>query len=488
MGRPPDPAIQAFLSEARDNLLAYSILGDPKYIPYRWHRHVARRLEAAVARGRGRIMVFAPPQHGKSRLVSKQLPPWIFGKHPDWPIIAASYGSDLAEENGQAVRDQLMSPIHAAVFPESRLDGSTTGKTYFKTTEGGLYLGTTIRGGATGFPSKVFIIDDPFKSREEAESERVRESTKTWFTSVVYPRLAEDSLLIVMHTRWHEDDLAGWLLREHPQEDWDVVNLPALALESDQLGRVPGEALCPERFSEEALARKRIVSGSRDWEALYQQRPVAGTGGFFKQDWLRHYDSLPIQIARPMNRYLLVDPAGSKGKRSDYSAFVVIGLNTDGRYYLLDAVRDRLSLKERAALLIYLHRKWKPLKSGYERYGKDGDIEHIQGVQELENYRFDLEPLGGQMAKEDRIERLQPDFENGRWWLPKALPRTLADGAPVDVVERFVNAEYLTFPAGLHDDMLDALARIYDIAAKFPKPPQAIISRDLGGNARNFDW
>lgn len=486
--RPPDPTIQAFLCEARDNLLAYSILGDSKYVAYRWHRYVARRLEAAVARGRGRIMVFAPPQHGKSRLVSKLLPAWILGKHPDWPIIAASYGSDLAEENGQAVRDQLASPVHAAVFPESKLDGSTTGKTYFKTTEGALYLGTTIRGSATGFPSKVFIIDDPFKSREEAESERVRESTKTWFTSVVYPRLAEDSILIVMHTRWHEDDLAGWLQREHPQEEWEVINLPALALEADPLGREPGEALCPERFSEAALARKRIVSGSRDWEALYQQRPVAGTGGFFKRDWLRHYDSLPIQIARPMNRYLLVDPAGAKHKRSDYSAFVVIGLNTDGRYYLLDAARDRLSLKERAALLIYLHRKWKPIKAGYEKYGKDGDIEHIQGAQEAENYRFDIEPLGGLMAKEDRIKRLEADFENGRWWLPKALPRTQADGTQIDIVERFVNAEYLTFPAGLHDDMLDAVARIYDIGAKFPKLPQSVGRRGGSESSGTFGW
>ncbi len=240
-----DPAVQAFLCEARDNLLAYAILSDPKYVAYRWHRFVARRLEAAVAAGKRRIMIFAPPQHGKSRLVSKILPAWILGKHPDWPIIAASYGIDLAEENGQAVRDQLASPVHAAVFPESRLDGASTAKTHFKTTEDGLYFGTTVRGGATGFPSKVFIIDDPFKSREEAESERVRESTKTWFTSVVYPRLAEDSILILMHTRWHEDDMAGWLLREHPQEEWEVINLPALALENDQLGRVSGEALCP---------------------------------------------------------------------------------------------------------------------------------------------------------------------------------------------------------------------------------------------------
>ena len=167
---------------------------------------------------------------------------------------------------------------------------------------------------------------------------------------------------------------------------------------------------------------------------------------------------------------------------------MVIDLNKDGRYYLLDAVRDRLSLKERAALLIYLHRKWKPLKSGYEKYGKDGDIEHIQGVQEAENYRFDLEPLAGQMAKEDRIERLQPDFENGRWWLPKALPRTQSDGSQVDVVERFVNAEYLTFPAGLHDDMLDALARIYDIGAKFPKPAQDVSRRGPQTGSASFDW
>jgi predicted phage terminase large subunit-like protein len=478
--------VAALLTASRDNLLAYCCAVDPRYIPYAWHKYLCRRLEAAIRRGCGRIMVFAPPQHGKSALISCKLPAWVMGRHPDWPIIAASYGVDLAERNGKAVRDLIGSPLHRAIFPASQLDGSSTAKTDFMTTAGGQYYGTTVMGGGTGFSSKLFVVDDPFKSRAEADSEVVRERVKDWYRSVVYSRLAEDAVLVIMHTRWHEDDLAGWLMREHAHENWEVINLPALALEGDALGREVGQALCPERYSEAALELKRIASGSRDWEALYMQRPVAGTGGFFKRVWLREYDSIPITIARPMNRYLLVDPAGSKAKRSDFTAVVVIGLNTDGRYYLLDAVRDKLNLRERAALVIRMHRKWKPHKVGYEKYGKDADIEHLTVAMEAENYRFTVHELGGQMAKEARIKRLEPDFENGRWWLPRTLPKALHDGKPVDVIERFVNEEYLTFPAGVHDDMLDSMARIYDIQAAFPKGVGSV--RRASASDSSFAW
>lgn len=486
----PHVETAGMLAAARDNMLVYAMLTHGKYQPYAWHKFVARKLEAAIERGQARIIIHAPPQHGKTMLISQVMPAFIMGRHPDWPIMAGSYGTDLAEENGQAVRDRIGSAPHAQIFPESRLDAATTAKKHFKTTQGGIYFGTTVRGGGTGFPSKVFIIDDPFKSRDEADSETVRQATKNWYTSVVYPRIAEDSILIVMHTRWHEDDLAGWLMREHPTEDWEHIYLPAIAMANDQMGRQEGEALCPERFSAAALEKKRVAVGSRDWEALFQGRPVAGTGGKLKRAWLRQYEEIPVTIAKPMNRYIIVDPAGSKGKKNDYTSIVVIGLNIDGNKYLLDAVRDKLSLKERADTLIRMRRKWLPLKVGYEKYGKDSDIEHIQSKQAEINYRFDIVELGGKMAKEARIERLIPDLETGKWWFPTALIRTGADNKPVDVMERFINEEYLPFPAGLHDDMLDAIARIYEpvMEATFPKPPENFAAIAARGNEQPFAW
>jgi hypothetical protein len=164
------------------------LLVDPRYRANRFHRYLAAELQKAVEAGQGRIMVFAPPQHGKSEIVSRKLPAWIMGKHPDWPIIAASYGDDLVELNGGAVRAMVSSPMHRAIFPGCQLDPSSTAKKDFRTTAGGNYLGVTIRGGGTGFPSKIFVIDDPFKSRAEADSETFRTHVQNWYRSVVYKR------------------------------------------------------------------------------------------------------------------------------------------------------------------------------------------------------------------------------------------------------------------------------------------------------------
>lgn len=471
------------LASARDSLIVYSLMTDPRYRANRFHRYLAKVIEEAVAAGHGRIMIFAPPQHGKSEIVSRKAPAWIMGRHPDWPIIAASYGDDLVELNGGAVRSSVASPMHRAIFPKFALNPSSSAKANFQTTESGKYLGVTIRGGGTGFPAKVFIIDDPFKSRAEADSDTFREHVKNWYRSVVYPRLAEDSILIIMHTRWHDDDLAGWLIREHPQENWRIVNLPAIAEDDDELGRAPGEALVPERFSAKSLDQKRVAVGSREWLSLYQQNPPTKGGGTFLKDWLRYYESKDVMRAVwMMNRYLLVDPARTQKKTSDYTAIVVVGLHVDRNYYLLDAVYDRLKLNQRAASVIEMHRKWKPIETGYKKTGHEQDIEYLEEAQGRENYRFKVQPLSESGPKEARIERLAPDFEAQRWWFPPTMWKTGADGELRDLTAQFVNEEYLPFPAGRHDDFLDDLSGIKDIAAKWP----AATARRSRSNQQEF--
>ena len=473
--------IMSFVKEARNDLCIYSSLIDPTYQPNRFHRLLARELEAAVEQGYGRIMIFAPPQHGKSEIVSRKFPSWVLGKHPDWPIIAASYGDDLVNLNGQAVRSNIANPLHKLVFPDSELDKSTKAKDYFLTTKRGQYLGVTVRGGGTGFPSRLFIIDDPFKSRAEAESETFRQHVKDWYRSVCYTRLAENSILVIMHTRWHNDDLAGWLLKEHAHENWKIINLPALAEEDDLLGRKVGEPLVPERFSAAELDKKRVAVGSRDWVALYQQRPTEQGGSVFKHNWLRHYDSKTVSKAVwAMNRYLLIDPARTQKKTSDYTAMLVIGLHVDGNYYLLDAVYDRLTLKQRAEKVIELHRKWKPVATGYKKTGFEQDIEYLDELQNNENYRFVVYPLLEKGAKEARIERLAPDFENGRVWLPETLWKTNSAGEVKDVIHQFVEEEYKSFPAGVHDDFFDCLSAIKDVNAKWPRERRVNRSKNSG--------
>lgn len=269
--------------------------------------------------------------------------------------------------------------------------------------------------------------------------------------------------LVSHNTRWHEDDLAGRLLTAQNRtggDRWDVLELKAI---NDE-----GEALWPAWYPIEELERIRSVVGPRDWSALYQQSPVPDGRSEFRRDWLCWYHD--TVTGEGMNKYILVDPAGEKKKTSDRTAMWVVGLNTDGNYYLLDFIYDRLNLTERARELMRLHRKWKPQRVGYEKYGKDSDIEAVKMVQERENYRFDITPLGGQVKKEDRIRRLVPLFEGRKVYMPPTMHRTLSDGKTIDLVELLLTEEYDRFPVAAHDDGLDCLARILDpdLNAVFP--------------------
>ncbi len=226
-------------------------------------------------------------------------------------------------------------------------------------------------------------------------------------------------------------------------------------------------------LSREVLAEKRRDMGPYIFGCQMLQNPLADAVMGFRNEWLRFAAPDP-QTRRVrhegMNLYLLCDPAGSKKAGSDYTVMLVIGLGRDGNYYLVDGVRDRLNLTERAKRLFELHRRYRPAAVGYERYGMQADIEHIRYAQEQENYRFAVTELGGSMPKNDRIRRLIPLFEQGRFYLPESLHFLDAEGKSRDFVREFVNDEYLAFPVSSHDDMLDCASRVVDpdLAAVFP--------------------
>jgi len=409
------------------------------------------------------------PTHN-SELVSRKLPAYILGRYPERRIIAASYGDDLAQFNGAAVRDLVGGAAHRMVFPESQLRSDTAAKAFFAL-DGtpGRYMATTVRGAATGHSADVFIIDDPFKDRVEADSVAVRKAVYDWYKAVVYTRLQKDSVLILMHTRWHVDDLAGMLLREHAHEGWDVINLPALAEAGDIAGRKEGDALVPERFDVPALQRIRQTLGggdARDWLALYQQRPIAEGGGEFKESWLQYYTN--ANGGRGMTKIILVDPASGRRAKdrnadNDYTSIWVVGLGADGNYYVLDMIRDRLNLAQRTQALFRLHRKWRPEHATrYEEYGLQADIEHIRAEQERLQYRFKILAIGGRVDKANRIRRLIPAFSAGLIYLPNQHWYTTAAGDLVDLVDVFREQEYKPFPVGRHDDSLDALSRLFE--------------------------
>ena len=192
----------------------------------------------------------------------------------------------------------------------------------------------------------------------------------------------------------------------------------------------------------------------------------------FKEDWIRYYITRGDSDYRSMNKYLLVDPANEKKKSSDYTAMAVIGLGDDENYYLLDAVRDRLNLTERGDALFELHKRWRPMSVGYEKYGMQADIEYVKERQNNENYRFQIIELGGRLGKPDRIRRMVPIFEAGRFHLPEVLLKVDYEGRHIDLVQSFLNDEYRPFPVAIHDDLFDAISRIQDPEMNliWPKP------------------
>lgn len=381
-------------------------------------------------------------------LTSEHFPAWFLGRNPSKSIVCATYAQDLADDFGRKVRNQVVDGLFKEVFPECQISEDSASASRINTVQHGAYYAVGVGGALTGRGAHVLLIDDPHKDRADAESLTMRKRVKEWYQSTAYTRLMDNGAVIVMMTRWHEDDLAGWLLKEHGDEGWEVVNIPA----------VP--APWPERYPEEELNRIRRMIGPREWSALYMQEPIPGGGGEFRREWPKFYKDR--SIGSGMNKYILVDPAGEnrKDKDNDYTAIWVVGLNSDENYYILDAIRDRLNLTERGRAVMRLHRKYRPLETRYERYSMQADIPYILELQERENYRFHVTEVAGKLKKEDRVRRLIPLFEQGKFYFPDTLYYTDSEGVPRDLVSVFVEEEMCAFPAGAHDDMLDSLARI----------------------------
>lgn len=452
----------------RASLVAYSVAQWPGYKAARHHRLIADALQRVVRGECKRLMINMPPRHGKSMEASEFFPAFYLGHHPDHQVLHASYSQELVDGFGRKVRNQLKDELYQLVFPGTQLSDDSAAANKFNTVQGGAYFAVGVGGSATGRGAHLMLIDDPVKDREEADSELQRQKLKDWYTSVAYTRLMPGGAIVVIQTRWHEDDLSGWLLREHAHEGWEVLNLPAWDDDEN-----PTEALWPEAYPIERLKQIKATLPPRDWQALYMQRPRAGTGADFKRGWLAHYQSVQPST---MFKIILVDPASGERSKSkgvvdgDFTSMWVIGLGSDENYYVLDVVRDRLNLTERTETLFRLHRKWKPGQVRYERYGMQSDIAHIREEMNRRSYRFVITEVGGQTKKEERIRRLVPLFQNGRIWMPESLHYTQTDGKQRDLIHDFIEDEYLAFPVGRHDDMLDALSRIAEPMLDTPWP------------------
>jgi predicted phage terminase large subunit-like protein len=422
-------------SAARDSLLAYSIGMTPNYECPPHLELLASKLEA-VARGEiKRLMVFMPPRHGKSNQCSEMFPAWYLGHHPRHQVMFTTYGQDLADGFGRKVRNAVSDPRHVRSFPESVIANDSKSAQRFNTQAGGVYYAAG--GAVTGRGADLLLIDDPIKNREEAESRLQRDKLWDWYASTAYTRLMPGGAVVLVQTRWHEDDLAGRLLAGG--EEWDVVNLPAVSEHGDRLGREIGRPLWPERYDLEALERIRSTIGEREFNALYQQRPSALEGSLFRRDWIVRGKSPRSGTRIAMG----VDLALSTKTSADYTAIVVMARDEFGKLYVLDAVRERVDFPGALRLIRLMADKWNPKAIAIEQVAFQAVV-----VQEL--LRQTTLPIKGVTPDRDKVTRAMPlalRYEQGLVF-HEELPSWFED-------------ELLSFPQGKHDDAVDAAVYAY---------------------------
>lgn len=461
---------------ARDSLLSFTEYTYPQYAAAAHHKLIAEKLEA-VERGEiKRLMINMPPRHGKSEKASKRFPAWFLGRNPDAQIIAASYNSDLANDFGRSVRNIVSDRLYGNVF-ETRLAPDSRAANRWNTEAGGAYVAAGVGTAVTGRGADLLIIDDPIKDREEADSETVREKVWNWYTSTARTRLMPGGAIIIIQTRWHEDDLSGRLIEQEEatgRKDWEKLILPAI---NDQ-----GEALWPEWYPIEALEeirREISYTSIRDWESLYQQNPAPVEGTYFKRDW---FDRRHAKAEKPYHVYITSDYAVTEDG-GDWTEHGVWGFNGEDLLQL-DWWSGQTAADKWIEALIDLIAQWKPLCA----FGEGGVIE--KAVRPMLMRRMmerkvhcRMEWIPSVKDKPTRARAFQARAAMGKV--------SLLTGPRGDDVL----AQLLSFPAGKHDDKVDVcslMGMVIDEAhpaillAKQPARPRD--PWDYGEPSEDADW
>ena len=322
----------------------------------RWHRakhldYLNRKI-VEVSTGRLKYLIVSmPPRHGKSELISRYTPAWYLGNYPFDPVILISYESDFAATWGYKAR--LLIEDHGKRLFGVEIDKDSSARSRWdlkvagKTTGGGMRA-IGAGGPITGKGAKLLIIDDPVKNAEEANSQAFRDKLWDWYESVVKSRMEPGGGLILVMTRWHQDDLAGRVIAQLteekiiPDDQFEIINFPALATDHDILGRAPGEALWPWRYDEKALREIKMGMSDYWWNALYQGQPIPPGGRVFKRAWFGIIDARP---ARASIKLRFWDTA-SRADRGDWTVGTLMSKTPEGVFYIEDVVRGRWATAE----------------------------------------------------------------------------------------------------------------------------------------------
>ncbi len=417
---------------------------------------VEKYVQTAGKEGIGRLIISVPPRHGKSEMASIRFPAWFLGRNPNRRVMITSYGAALSEYFSRQVRTLIESQEYQKVFGSLALrqlvpeqvnvdpEGRSVQSWDIQGKRGGL-VAAGVGGAITGRGADVLIIDDPIKDAEEADSEVIRQKVIDWYTSTAYTRLQKGGAVIVMMTRWHEADLAGYL-QDKEKEKWTVIKLPAFAEFNDALKRPEGEPLWPDEYGVAELSDRKDTMPPRHWNALYQQNPTGEQGDVFNQNWFVYGD---FPDAHDISYGFQVwDCAMTEKTSGDYSACVT-GYVTRHGVFIADVYRARLDFPNLKRMMFEKYSQWNRVS----RIGRIYIENKVAGISVIQSLKKDshlpvipLEPeskLG--KSKLQRAQSVSGYVQAGRVIFKKSA-LWLHD----------FESELLKFPHGKHDDMVDA--------------------------------
>lgn len=436
--------------------LTYS---NPKYDAEWFHILIAQYCQKFIDGGIKNLMVFVPPQHGKSEIISRNFPAWAFGRNPDLKIAGCSYSADLAEQFSRSVQRIIDSKEYQDIFPDTFLNGSnirTATKGYLRNVDmfemvghQGFYKAVGVGGPLTGTPVDIAIIDDPVKDANEANSVTYRQRVWDWYNTVLTTRLHNHSKQLFIMTRWHEDDLAGRILKAEPQE-WTVLSIPAICEQKNDgclSNREVGEALWPSHHSIQKLEKQK-ARAPREFNALYQQHPTIEGGNIVRRDWFQRIsleDFISMRFNEPIHFYLDTAYGKKKQGQDNDPSGILAACRIRNYIYLIHAKKV---WKEMPDLLRFLP-EYMASHDGNEESilhvePKANGESVIQMLKEISTLNVKETPTPRD-AKDVRLRAISPRIECGRVFM-------------VDGVwnEDFLD-EVCGFPSMPHDEFVDIL-------------------------------
>lgn len=405
-----------------------------------------RYTETQGLSGISRLIIEVPPRHGKTMTVSRLFPSWGLGRNPYMRFMLASYGASLAEKNSRVARNFIRSPYYQAIFPDIKLAGDSANVRSWDLAdyEGGCDA-FGIDGSATGKGAHGLICDDLVKNRAEAESALMRDKTWDAFTGDLYNRLEPFGFIVMMFTRWHSDDPVGRAV-EMEQEGWARIHLPAIAEENDMLGRDIGEALWPERYSEETLGKIKSAIGEYNFASQYQQRPMPSKAGLFDVSKIKIIDYIPPNL----EKVRFYDLAVTAKKHSDYTVGLLLGIDKQENIYILHVYRVQKTPVYVEADIVsnaMMDGRETRIRLEAEKAGIV-QLDYLLQRPELRGFRLDAKAPEG-----DKYTRAQPIASR-------------VNAEKVFTIRGEWNRAFLdecaVFPMGSHDDQVDALSGAYD--------------------------